>query len=50
MKEAQINLEQLTLKEVVERVDVEPNAEVLGSVVELTMGKARGKEVYTIMK
>lgn len=50
MKEGQINLEQFGLNEVVERVDLEPNGEVLGSVVELTAGKARGKEVYTIMK
>ena len=48
MKEGEINLEQVTYKEVDERLDVEPLAEIVGNVGELAAMKARGKEVYTI--
>lgn len=48
MKEREIKTEQIAFKEVVERLDVEPLAEIIGDVSELSPRKARGKEVYTI--
>jgi len=49
MKEWEIKTKQVAFKEeVVGRLDVEPLAEIIGDVSELTPRKARGKEVYTI--